>query len=106
MSKSKTERKNSIIVKAKNPKETANLLGFSDEEARLMEVRIKIRQKIKDEMKKQNITHESLAKKVGTSRARISRLANNSPEPVTIDFLIKVLSALGLKTELKFSKAR
>jgi len=98
-------KKGNIVI-AKTPRETGKLLGFSDEESRLMEMRVLVREKIRNEMKKQKLTHEKVAKMVGTSRARITRLANSYPEPVTLDFLIKVLSVLGLKTELKFSKAK
>lgn len=95
-----------VSVRARTPIDTAKLLGFSNEEARLMEIRVVLRQKIREAMKKQNLTHEQLAQLAGTSRARITRLTNDGKEPVTIDFLIKLLGALGYETSIKLSKSK
>ncbi len=58
-------------------------------------------QKILKLVKKQRITHAALAKKVGTSRPKITNLLNNHGVGISTDFMIRVLGALGQQAHLR-----
>lgn len=57
--------------------------------------------KILELVAKQRVTHETLSKKVGTSRPKITNLLNNQGVGISIEFMIRVLSALGQQAHLK-----
>ncbi len=52
-----------------------------------------------EERKKQKITQEELAYKVGTQKSNISRLESGSYNP-SLDFLIKVAHSLGKEVKI------
>ncbi|MBN2339559.1 MAG: XRE family transcriptional regulator [Acidobacteria bacterium] len=50
-------------------------------------------------------THAEIAKKAGTSRTRVTAIANGNTQGMSTDLLIRVLSATGYKVELRVRKA-
>ncbi|MDH5718820.1 MAG: helix-turn-helix domain-containing protein [Spirochaetia bacterium] len=92
------------IYESDTPEELGKLLGLSDEETELMKLRADILIKITNAMKDSKLTHQELAKKLNTSRTRITRIFNGKEEHITFDFLLKILYALGYKTNLEFAK--
>jgi len=91
-------------VTAKNAKELFNVLGLSEYEAADAVFRSKLNTDINALFKKSDLTHESLAKKVGTSRTRITALLNRSRSDISTDFMLKVLAALGYSVEPRLKK--
>ena len=90
------------IYKSKTPEDLGELLGLSSEETELMKLRSEILIKLTKAMENSTYTHEQLAKKMHTSRTRITRIFNGKEEHISFDFLIKILYALGYKTKLAF----
>ncbi|MES0491019.1 MAG: hypothetical protein ABUK01_13560 [Leptospirales bacterium] len=50
------------------------------------------------------MTHAGLAKIANVSRTRLTALLNYNTMGLSTDFMLKVLSALGYKADLKISK--
>jgi predicted XRE-type DNA-binding protein len=56
------------------------------------------------EVEKQDLTHESLAKKAKLPRSAVTGLLSGSLQKVTIDRVLKLVEAVGLTPELKLHK--
>lgn len=79
---------------SKEAKTMALELGLSDVDAYLMDLKSKLYKKSSTLIKSADLTHEQIAKKMGTSRSRISRLANFGENNVSIELLIKLIATL------------
>lgn len=51
-----------------------------------------------------NLTHAAIANRSGTSRTRVTAIANGNTQGMSIDLLIRVLSATGHRAELRVRK--
>ena len=51
------------------------------------------------------LTHAEIAKHVGTSRTRVTAIANGNTHGVSTDVLIRVLAATGYRAEVRVKKA-
>jgi predicted XRE-type DNA-binding protein len=51
------------------------------------------------------LTHAEKAKHAGTSRTRVTAIANANTRGISTDLLIRVLSATGYRAELRVRKA-
>lgn len=87
---------------SKHAKKLAADLGLSDVDAYLMELKSNLYQKAAKEIKSSDLTHQEIAKLVGTSRARITRLANMGENNVSIELLIKVIGSIEKEIPLKY----
>jgi predicted XRE-type DNA-binding protein len=56
------------------------------------------------EVEKQDLTHESLAKKAKLPRSAVTGILSGSLQKVTIDRVLKLVEAVGLTPELKLHK--
>ncbi|HMV37202.1 MAG TPA: helix-turn-helix transcriptional regulator [Turneriella sp.] len=92
------------VVTAKNPKELFEAIGLTECEAADAIFRAKLNSDISSLFGKSKLTHEALAKKVGTSRTRITALLNRSRSDISTDFMLKVLAALGYTVEPRLKK--
>ena len=88
---------------SKEAKTMANVLGLSDIDAYIMEIKVKLYTKSAKLIKASKLTHESIAQLIGTSRSRISRIANHGENNVSIELLIKVIATLEGKQAIKFA---
>lgn len=86
---------------SKNTKELANDLGLNDAEAAVMELKAQLYQQAAKSILKSKLTHEDIAKKIGTSRARITRIANLGENSLSMELLVKIIVALSHKMPLK-----
>jgi predicted XRE-type DNA-binding protein len=86
---------------SKNTKELANALGLNDAEAAVMELKAQLYQQASKSILKSKLTHEDIAKKIGTSRARITRIANLGENSLSMELLVKIIVALSHKMPLK-----
>lgn len=94
-------KKNLKISKA--TKQMANDLGLSDVDAYIMELKTKLYTKSANLIKSSKFTHEQIANQIGTSRSRISRIANHGENNVSIELLIKLIATLEGKQAIKFA---
>ena len=51
------------------------------------------------------MTHAEIAKAAGTSRTRVTAIANGNTDGISTDVLLRVLSATGYRAELRVRKA-
>lgn len=79
---------------SKEAKKLAEDLGLSDVDAYMMELKAKLYSKSANLIKSSKLTHEEIAKEIGTSRSRISRLANHGENSVSIEILLKLIATL------------
>lgn len=69
-------------------------LGLSSDDLYYVKLKAYLYQMAAEAVEASGLTHEEIAKLVGTSRARISRLAKLGENSISIDFLIKLTDAL------------
>ena len=95
-----------LSITARNPRELAKLIGLDSATAAQWELRIELVTKIAEETKKLGLTHAEVAKRAKTSRARITSIINRNFDDVSTDLLLRVLTALGYRVEVRFSRER
>jgi predicted XRE-type DNA-binding protein len=79
---------------SKEAKKLAQDLGLSDVDAYIMELKAALYSKSAELIQASKLTHEQIAKLIGTSRSRINRIANLGENNVSIEMLIKLISVL------------
>ena len=89
---------------SKTAGELAKALGLTPADALEWEVRHSINQKIIESVKKTKTTITELAKRSGTSRARVTRILKGDNLGISIDVLLRVLGACGQTIKLSFKK--
>lgn len=80
-------------------------LGLSDVDTAEMEFRSEITVHLAKLIKSGKYTHIQIAKRAGTSRTRVTAIANGNTQGISTDVLIRVLAASGYKATLKISKS-
>lgn len=88
---------------SKTAKQLADDLGLSDIDAYVMELKSKLYIKSSELIKSSKLTHEQIAKILGTSRSRITRISNHGEGNVSIELLIKLIAALEGKAAIKIA---
>lgn len=86
---------------SKHAKSLASDLNLNEAEAAVMELKAKLYQKAAKSISKSKLTHEEIAKKVGTSRARITRIANLGENSLSVELLLKLIVSLDHRMPLK-----
>jgi len=86
---------------SKNAKKLAEDLGLSDADAALMELKAKLYTLAAKSIQKSKLTHEEIAAKIGTSRARVTRISNHGENSLSMELLIKIIATLENKIPLK-----
>ena len=76
----------------------SDFLGLTEEEEKYIELRLILRETVRESRKEKQLTQEELAQKVGSNQSRIAKMeaGDNS---VSIDFIFRSLFALGLNFE-------
>lgn len=87
----------------KNTKKLAQNLGLSEVDAYIMELKAKLYTKSAELIKGSKLTHEQIAKLIGTSRSRINRISNHGENNVSLELLIKLVSVLEGKPAVKIA---
>lgn len=85
----------------KNAKILADDLNLNEAEAAVMELKAKLYQQAAKSISKSKFTHEEIAKKIGTSRARITRIANLGENSLSVELLLKLIVSLDHRMPLK-----
>lgn len=76
-------------------------LNLNEAEAVVMELKARLYQQAAKSIAKSKLTHEDIAKKIGTSRARITRIANLGENSLSMELLVKIIVTLEHKIPLK-----
>jgi ribosome-binding protein aMBF1 (putative translation factor) len=69
-----------------------DLLGLSDEEAAIVEMRVRLAEKVREKRRVGRITQKELARRIQSTQPRIARLEQAD---ASIEMLIRALFALG-----------
>jgi len=100
----KTKRVKPIVVV--NSMELAIALGLKKSDAKEWAIQHDLLRHIKKIVISKKLTHEQVAKKVGTSRTRVTAILNNNLKNVSSDLLIKILWHLGYDVKVNVYKSR
>lgn len=93
-------------VVARNGADVAKALGLKTSDAFEWEVQASLLMKLREVVSRSKLTHEQIAKKVGTSRTRITSILGAHLDHVSTDALIRILGALGYEVTVSVSKTR
>lgn len=85
----------------KHAKALADDLNLNEAEAAVMELKAKLYKQAAKSISKSKLTHEEIAKKIGTSRARITRIANLGENSLSVELLLKLIVSLDHRMPLK-----
>jgi predicted XRE-type DNA-binding protein len=91
-------------VRVSTAEELGHVLGLSKAEAGEMEFRSKLTCALAKIIQHGKLTHAEIAKLAGTSRTRVTAIANANTQGISTDLLIRVLSATGHRAELRVRK--
>ena len=89
-------------IVARTPEELAGALGFPA--AKEWQVQHVLLRRLKQIAHRQQITHAEIAKRVGTSRTRVTAIMNGDLEHVSSDLLIRILASLGYRVRVSVVK--
>jgi predicted XRE-type DNA-binding protein len=92
-------------LRTKTAEDLGRALGLSAAETGEMEFRSDLTCALAKIIQNGGYTHAEIAKKAGTSRTRVTAIANGNTQGMSTDLLIRVLSATGYKVELRVRKA-
>jgi predicted XRE-type DNA-binding protein len=87
-------------VIASTPEQLAAALGLSPAEAKEWQVQHALLKRLKEIVRRQNITHADLAKRARTSRTRVTAILNDDLDHVSTDLLIRLLGSLGYRVKV------
>jgi DNA-binding XRE family transcriptional regulator len=77
-----------------------DFLGLSDAETALVEVKVNLSAKLREQRQRREISQQALAKLLGSSQSRVAKIEAGDPS-VSADLLLKALFATGVtKKEL------
>jgi predicted XRE-type DNA-binding protein len=92
------------VIRAKTAEDLGNALGLSAAETGEMEFRSELACALAKIIQNGKHTHAEIAKRAGTSRTRVTAIANGNTQGISTDLLIRVLSATGYRAELRVRK--
>ena len=84
-------------------KKIARDLDLSEADALIMELKSKLYSQAAESIRNSKRSHEEIALKIGTSRARITRISHIGENNISIEFLMKIIVTLENKIPLKFT---
>jgi predicted XRE-type DNA-binding protein len=91
---------------ARNPEELAKALGLSATDAREWRVQHDLSKRLRDIVRRENVTHAELAQLAKTSRTRVTAVLNDNLDHVSTDLLIRMLAALGYEVKVSVARVR
>jgi predicted XRE-type DNA-binding protein len=100
-----SQLKSKKTIRVKKAEELGKALGLSEAETGEMEFRWDLTCALARLIKNGKSTHAEIARKAGTSRTRVTAIANGNTQGISTDLLIRVLSATGHKAELRVRKS-
>jgi predicted XRE-type DNA-binding protein len=91
-------------IRTKTAEDLGRTLGLSAAETGEMEFRSDLTCALAKIIQNGKSTHAEIAKRAGTSRTRVTAIANGNTQGMSTDLLIRVLSATGYRAELRVRK--
>jgi predicted XRE-type DNA-binding protein len=91
-------------IRTRTAEELGRALGLSPAETGEMDFRSELTFELAKIIRNGKLTHAEIAKLAGTSRTRVTVIANGNTQGISTDLLIRVLSATGHKAELRVRK--
>ncbi len=98
-------KKTKAIGPIKTAEELGKALGLSVADTAEMEFRSQLTAMLVKTIQKGALTHAQIARTAGTSRTRVTAIANGSTQGVSTDVMIRVLAATGYRAEIRVKKA-
>jgi predicted XRE-type DNA-binding protein len=92
------------VIRTKTAGDLGRALGLSAAETGEMEFRSELTCALAKIIQNGKYTHAEIAKRAGTSRTRVTAIANGNTQGISTDLLIRVLSAMGYRAELRVRK--
>ena len=81
-------------------------LGFEPQEAESLNIRATLMLEIEAYIRREKITQREAARRMGVTQPRVSDLMRHRIELFSVDGLIEMLSAVGMKIDVKVRRAR
>ena len=97
--------KENKVVMVYSAEELGEALGLSIADIAEMEFRSELTVSLAKIIQAGKLTHLKIAKLAGTSRTRVTAIANGNTHGVSTDVLIRVLAATGYRAEVRVKKA-
>ncbi len=98
------QTKSKRLVRVRTAQELGRALGLSMSDTAVMEFRSDLTVALAKIIQSGRFTHADIAKRAGTSRTRVTALANGNTKGVSTDVLIRVLAATGHRAEVRVKK--
>ena len=92
------------LVKVRTADELGRVLGLSVSDTAEMEFRSELIVALAKIIQTGRLTHADIAKRAGTSRTRVTAIANGNTQGVSTDVLIRVLAATGHRAEVRVKR--
>ena len=92
-------------VTVRTAEDLGRALGLSTADTAEMEFRSELTVALAQIIQAGPLTHAEIAKSAGTSRTRVTAIANGNTHGVSTDVLIRVLAATGHRAEVRVKKA-
>ncbi len=86
-------------------RQLANDLELSDEDAAIMELKSLLYERAAQAIQRSGETHGAIATRLGTSRARITRISNRGENSISLDLLLKIIVVLEKKIPFRLVAA-
>lgn len=100
-----TTSKRNRRVTVRTAEDLGRALGLSVADTAEMEFRSELTVALTNIIQAGKLTHAEIAKRAGTSRTRVTAIANGNTHGVSTDVLIRVLAATGHRAEVRVKKA-
>jgi len=86
-------------------KDFTDAIGLDPARALEAELKADLTGALIKEIKRQGLTHEDVAECAGVARSTVTGIVNGSLQSVSIDRLLRIVSALGMSVEMKIKKS-
>jgi predicted XRE-type DNA-binding protein len=93
------------LVTVRTAKDLGRALGLSTADTAEIEFRSDLTVSLAKIIQSGRLTHAEIAKGAGTSRTRVTAIANGNTQGVSTDVLIRVLAATGYRAEVRVKKS-
>jgi predicted XRE-type DNA-binding protein len=93
-------------IVARTPEALACVLGLSSAAAREWQVQQELLNRLKDIVRRHEITHAEIANRAGTSRSRVTAILNDNLDHVSSDLLIRILASLGYQVKVSVVRSK
>lgn len=90
---------------AKSVKDLARILDLSPAAGAEIELRSELNDKVIEIVRRTGLTHDQVAKLARTSRSRVTAILNRNTKDVSTDLLLRIITSLGYRAKITFSRA-